>query len=104
MKLPKTAKVYCKKCKKHTEHKIAEAKRKGAFATHTLARGSKPRSKARGLLGKGNLGRRSRKAITQFKMTGKKQTKKIDLRYECMTCKKKSTRGEGFRAKKIEFI
>jgi large subunit ribosomal protein L44e len=104
MKIPKLKKVYCPKCRKHTEHKVTEAKRKGLNATHTLTRGSKFRTKKRGLRGRGNLGKLSRKAVSQRKMTGKKQTKKIDLRYECSVCKKKWSRGEGFRSKKIEFV
>ena len=49
------------------------------------------------------MGRYSKPAITKFKMTGKKSSKKTDLRYECSECKKQHTQSKGFRAKKIEF-
>lgn len=104
MKLPKLRKLYCIKCKKHTEAKVTESKRKGLNSTHTLTRGSKVRSKAKGLRGKGNMGKLSRKAMGSRKMSGKKQSKKVDLRFECSVCKKKSIAGAGFRAKKVEFI
>ena len=51
----------------------------------------------------GNLGRYSKPALSKFKMTGKKQTKKIDLRYTCNVCKKTHTVGKAWRAKKLEF-
>ncbi len=104
MKLPKTRKLHCVKCKKHTEHKVTESKRKGLNATHTLTRGSKVRTKMRGLRGSGNIGKLSRRAMGSRKMSGKKQSKKVDLRFECNVCKKKFSAGSGFRAKKVEFI
>jgi len=66
--------------------------------------GSKVRARRRGVArGVGNLGRYSKPAITKFKMTGKKLTKKVDLRYQCNVCKKQHMRSKGFRAKKVEF-
>ena len=50
-----------------------------------------------------HLGRYSKPAISKFKMTGKKSTKKTDLRYECKTCKKIHLQKSGFRTKKLEF-
>lgn len=101
MKLPKTVKRYCPFCKKHTEHKVAQSKKK---APSSLSRGSKIRARKRGRArGTGNLGRYSKPAITKWKMTGKKSTKKTDFRYECSTCKKSHAQKKGFRAKKIEF-
>tara|TARA_Y100000031_G_scaffold103357_1_gene113358 strand:- start:2202 stop:2447 length:246 start_codon:yes stop_codon:yes gene_type:complete len=70
----------------------------------TMTYGSKVRAKRRGLArGIGNRGRYSKPAITKFKMTGKKMSKKVDLRYECSKCKKQHMKSKGFRAKKIEF-
>ena len=70
----------------------------------SLTYGSKVRARRRGKArGVGNLGRYSKPAVTKFKMTGKKQSKKTDLRYQCTKCKKTSVQREGFRAKKIEF-
>ena len=102
MKLPKTLKRLCPFCKKHTEHKSYQNKRKEASS---LTYGSKVRAKLRGRArGTGNLGRYSKPAVTKFKMTGKKQTKKTDLRYTCSVCKKTHAQKKGIRAKKVELI
>lgn len=101
MKLPKTSKRYCPYCKNHTEHKVAQNKKRNP---RSMTYGSKVRAKRRGLArGVGNRGRYSKPAITKFKMTGKKMSKKTDLRYECKTCKKIHMQKKGFRAKKVEF-
>ena len=66
--------------------------------------GSKIRARRRGQArGIGNMGRYSKPAISKFKMTGKKASKKTDLRYECSECKKTHIQREGFRSRKIEF-
>lgn len=105
MKLPKLVKRYCPYCKKHTEHKVSQAKRKTPSSTHPLGYGSKKRAKLRGSArGAGNLGRYSKPAITKFKMGGKKTSKKTDLRYQCVVCKKSHTQKKGKRAKKVEFV
>ena len=101
MKLPKTANRYCPYCKKHTQHKIAQNKKRNPSS---MTYGSKVRARRRGQArGIGNMGRYSKPAISKFKMTGKKQTKKTDLRYECSVCKKMHMQKAGFRAKKVEF-
>ena len=102
MKLPKTKKGYCPTCRKHTTSKVYQVK-KGQPSS--MSYGSKVRARMRGKArGAGNLGRYSKPAVTKFKMTGKKQTKKIDLKYLCEVCKKYHIQGKGFRAKKIEMI
>ena len=102
MKLPKTIKRLCPYCKKHTEHKVTQAKKK---APSSLTYGSKYRARKRGKArGTGNLGRYSKPAITKFKMTGKKATKKTDLRYQCSVCKKTHMQSSGIRAKRVEFV
>jgi len=102
MKFPKTVTRYCKFCKAHTKQKVSQAKKRNASP---YSRGSKVRAKLRGLAkGMGNKGRYSRKAISQFKMTGKKVTKKTDLRYTCEKCKKTTVQGRAYRAKKVELI
>jgi large subunit ribosomal protein L44e len=103
MKMPKVKKKYCPKCKKHTEHKVSEAKKKTAGSRHTQSRGSKKRVRARGLMNKGNKGRLSRRPVGQRVMTGKKETKKSDLRFNCGTCKRVTPQRTGFRVKKVEF-
>ena len=99
--MPKQVKRYCPYCKKHTLHTITQNKKKAASS---LTYGSKYRARKRGRArGHGNLGRYSKPAVTKFKMTGKKSTKKTDLRYECSSCKKMHMQGKGFRARKVEF-
>jgi len=102
MKLPKTKKKLCKTCKKHTDHKVAQNKKRTA---RSLSLGSKYRARKRGVArGVGNLGRYSKPAVTKFKRTGAKNTKKTDLRFTCAVCKKISCQSTGIRAKKVEFV
>ena len=102
MKVPKTVRRYCPYCKKHTEHKVAQTKKKSASS---LSYGSKVRAKKRGKArGKGNRGRYSKPAVTKFKLTGAKTTKKTDIRYSCKVCKKSHTQKKGIRSKKVEFV
>ena len=102
MKIPKTRMRYCPFCKKHTEHKVVQSKKKAASS---LKRGSKYRMRSRGLArGTGNLGRISKGALTKWKRYGKKATKKTDFRFECKECKKSTVQRKGFRAKRIEFV
>ncbi|MFH1275639.1 MAG: 50S ribosomal protein L44e [Candidatus Woesearchaeota archaeon] len=102
MKIPKSMKRLCRTCKKHTEHKVAQNKKRTASP---LTHGSKYRARKRGVArGVGNLGRYSKPAVTKFKRTGVKNTKKSDLRYTCSVCKKMSSQPKGIRAKKIEFV
>ena len=101
MKLPKTVNRYCPYCKKHTPHRVTPNKKRNP---RTMTYGSKLRARRRGQArGVGNMGRYSKPAISKFKMTGKKSTKKTDLRYECSECKKMHIQKEGFRSRKIEF-
>lgn len=101
MKIPRIIKRHCPFCKKHTEHKVMQTKSK---APSSLKRGSKYRARKRGRArGYGSLGRYSKPAITKWKMTGKKRSKKTDLRYECKECKKKHSQRKGTRTKRIEF-
>ena len=102
MKIPKAKKRYCPYCKKHTEHKVTQNKRRTASS---LTYGSKYRARRRGSArGAGNLGRYSKPAVTQFKQTGAKLSKKTDLRYECKECNKTHMQKSGFRAKKVEMV
>ncbi len=105
MKVPKQMNRYCAKCKKHTEHKVAQAKRKGLNATHHQTRDSRKRQslRDRGVgIGSGNKGKYSRPPIAKRKMTGKKLTKKTDFRYTCGVCKKISVQATGMRLKKVD--
>ncbi|MBD3163574.1 50S ribosomal protein L44e [Candidatus Woesearchaeota archaeon] len=101
MKKPKAIRRYCPYCKAHTEHKVSSNKKKNPSS---LTYGSKVRAKRRGSArGKGSQGRYSKPAISKFKMTGKKLSKKTDLRYQCKTCKKTHMQSKGIRAKRVEF-
>ncbi|MBW2990362.1 50S ribosomal protein L44e [Candidatus Woesearchaeota archaeon] len=105
MKLKKIVKRHCPYCNKHTEHKVALAKKKGRNAAHPLSRSSTKRLKRRGQRrGKGSLGRYSKPAVTKWKLVGKKQSKKTDFRYTCKECNKTHSQKQGFRAKRLEFV
>ena len=102
MKIAKLRKRYCPYCKKHTDHKVSQNKKK---SPSSLTYGSKVRARKRGAArGKGNMGRYSKPAITKFKMTGKKTSKKTDLRYLCTTCKKSHMQSSGIRARRVELV
>lgn len=102
MKLPKTRKRLCKTCKKHTEQKVTQNKKR---TPSPLSLGSKYRARKRGVArGVGGLGRYSKPAVTKFKRTGAKNTKKTDFRFTCNVCKKMSIQAQGIRAKRVELI
>ena len=103
MKIPKTKKSYCPNCKKHVLFKVSEARTSGKRGS--LKRGSIARARKRGLgRGFGNLGNYgSKPAISKWKRSGAKSSKKINLKLTCPTCNK-SIIYAGPRAKKIEFI
>ncbi|MBS3108726.1 50S ribosomal protein L44e [Candidatus Woesearchaeota archaeon] len=102
MKIPKIKSKYCKFCKKHTEHSIAQAKKRerSSLKKYALAR---LKSRSTGKVGFGNKGRYSRRAISQFKMTGAKTSKKVDLRFKCKVCNKITVQNKGFRTRKPVF-
>lgn len=105
MKVPKKIKRYCPKCKKHTEMAVNEAKKRTRSTSHPMSRGSNSRMMARGLRrGYGNHGKFSKPAISKFKRTGAKVSKKTDLRYKCSVCNKIWVQNHGIRTKKLELI
>ncbi|MEM0360211.1 MAG: 50S ribosomal protein L44e [Candidatus Diapherotrites archaeon] len=91
MKLPKKIKTYCKKCKKHTEHKLKEFKPGKARA---LAKGTR-RHEAHT---KGYGGR------YQFVAIVKKQNKRPTYLAECSVCKAKHYFVIPKRMKKPELV
>jgi len=101
VKIPKSVKRLCKFCKKHTEHKVVQAKRKSPNTANPGGKGAKWRTGfGHGFGNQGRYG--SRPAIKDFKMTGKKTSKNVDLRYTCSVCKKTEVPRNAFRAKKVE--
>ena len=101
MKLPKNKKRYCPRCNKYTDQKVDQYKSAGKRGS--LSRGSIARAKKRGLgRGFGNKGKwGSKPAISKFKRTGAKQSKKVDLRYKCKVCGKTTVQNKGIRMKKV---
>ncbi|VVB75974.1 50S ribosomal protein L44e [uncultured archaeon] len=89
MKFPKEKKIYCKKCKKHTKHKMKEFK---SGAKRTLAAGNRrhERNVNHGYLGK-----------YKYVVLVKKQNKRPTFVAECVDCKKKIPYSLGKRMKKI---
>ena len=93
---------FCPKCNTYTEMTVALSKSKGKNKTHPLTRGSRSRMRRRGLdRGYGNKGSVSRGAISSWKMTGAKSSKKLNLTLKCKTCGK-SQIVSGSRAKRVE--
>lgn len=89
MNFPKTIKDYCKKCNKHTEHKVKLFK---TGSPRALAEGNRKNvEKKKGYKGK-----------YQFPATIKKQNKKPTFLVECSTCKAKHYFVIPKRMKKID--
>ncbi|MFT7615833.1 MAG: ribosomal protein L44E [Candidatus Woesearchaeota archaeon] len=103
MKLPKLIRRYNPVLRKHTEMKIIIAKKRTPGSSNPMGKFSKTRTDFG--KGTGNLGRYgSRPPISKFKMTGKKRSKKTDIRFECQETKKQFVKRNTFRAKKVELI
>ena len=94
MKAPKQQKKYCPFCKKHTEHKVS------VF-----------RTKARPKTKKGGLKRGVRHVGEIFMGYGgsprktvnvSKTTKKLALKFQCLTCSKTHFKQNPIRMKKLE--
>lgn len=90
MNIPKTIEIYCKKCKKHTTHKLKLFK---AAAIRTLSKGTRrfQRKHKSGYGGK-----------AKFTIKPKKQTKKPTFICECNVCKQKIYKVVPKRMKKVE--
>ena len=104
MKFPKELKRYCPKCKSHASHKVKNERNRGKNKTNTLTKFSQTRLKLKGVTTRrGNLGKLSRGSLNSWKRFNKKHSKKTDLRFTCLTCKKTFVSGSsGFRTKKIQ--
>lgn len=91
MKKPRTIKTYCPHCKVHTPHEVERVKKKKAselkwgqrrFRKVTAGYGGFPRPKPEGR---------------------EKPTKRVNLRYRCVTCKKAHLKA-CIRSKSFELI
>jgi len=93
---------YCPKCKTYREMTVSLTKQRGKNKSHAHTRGSRARMRKRGLdRGYGNKGSVSRGAISSWKMSGAKTSKKVNLTLKCKECGK-SIKVTGSRAKRIE--
>lgn len=103
MKLPKNTNRYCRYCKKHTDHKIVtvKGKERGSLKKGSIQRALK-RGRGQGYGNKGRYG--SKPAISKFKRTGAKISKKTNIKYHCNTCNKESIQYQGFRTKRLEIV
>ena len=104
MKIPKVIKRYCPHCNKSTDHKVDQYKsvgKRGSLSHGSIARAMR-RGQGRGAGNKGKWG--SKPAISKFKRTGAKISKKTTLRYRCSVCKKATQQSSGYRAKKVEIV
>jgi large subunit ribosomal protein L44e len=91
MRVPKTQRIYCPYCKKHTEHTVEQVKKK---PRRKNSKGQRRFLKI--LKGYGSFPRP--------KPDYEKPTRKLDLRYKCKVCNKKHIKGQGFRVKKFELV
>ena len=83
----------------------SEAKKRTRSTAHPMSRGSNSRMRGRGLRrGYGNYNKYSKPAISKFKRTGAKISKKTDLRYKCGICNKIVGQPFGKRTKKVELV
>ncbi|MFH1696558.1 MAG: 50S ribosomal protein L44e [Candidatus Diapherotrites archaeon] len=92
MNMPKTINDYCKKCDKHTEHKLKHFK---PAATRKMSWGNREniRKHKKGYGGK-----------AEFTATVKKQNKKPVFLAECAVCKSKHYFVIPKRMKKVELV
>ncbi len=91
MKFPQKLRIYCPKCRKHTEHTVETAKKK---PRRTMAHGQ--RIFLRKLKGYGSFPRE--------KPDYEKSSRRVDLRFKCTVCGRKTMHGAGWRAKKFEIV
>ncbi len=95
VKIPKKTKRYCPKCKKHTEHKVKQAKTRPRPKTRKRALSWGVRHMAKVLAGHGGFPRP--------KPHGKDKTsQKLNLQYECPVCNYKHFKQNPKRAKRVE--
>lgn len=90
--MPKTVRIFCPHCKKHTDHSVDFSKKRPRGAMSHGQRIFKRKMKGYGSFPKENPKGRE------------KPTRRVDLRYKCSVCKKSHMKGGGWRAKKLELV
>lgn len=98
VKIPEKMFKYCPNCGKHVTMKVKQektARRKGGLSA--TARKQKIRRR-----GYGNLGKYSKRPVTQTKMASK-ASRKVDLRLTCPECGKKWVLAYP-RTKRVEMV
>lgn len=90
MKYPKTVRIHCPYCKKHTQHTVERVKGK---PRRKVAQGQ--RRFLRKMKGYHSFPKENPKGR-------EKPTRRVDLRFKCTVCNKKHSKGRGFRVKKFE--
>lgn len=91
MKMPLKFKTYCPYCRKHEVHEIEKVKKGKSRGLNWIDRQKGRRGKV------GNMGKFSKVP------GGDKPTKKINIRYRCVSCHKAHLR-KGFRVGKFELM
>ncbi len=97
MKMPKKRRMYCKHCRKHTVHKVIQNKR--SRKRGALKQGQRRHKRRSGIHGYGGYPQPQQQKSHRH---GRKTSHKVDLRFECSECNKKSTYKNSFRTKKFE--
>jgi len=90
MKYPKKVRIYCKYCRRHTEHTVTQAKRR---TRRKMSQGQ--RRFLRKMKGYHSFPKENPK-------NREKPTRKLNLLFKCSVCGKAHSRGKGFRVKKFE--
>ena len=99
MKVPKTVKRYCPKCKVHTLQSVSHnkvGKKRGA-----LSLGERRHKRRSGITGYGGFPQPKPEKSARHR---KKTSKKIDLLYKCSVCNKTTNLKNTFRAKEFEIV
>jgi len=91
MKYPKKVMTFCKYCKKHTLHEVEKVGKGRPSQLKWINRQKRRRGKV------GNLGKFSKVP------GGDKPTKRVNIRFRCIVCKKAHTR-KTWRVKRFELI
>jgi len=90
MEVPRNQNKFCRKCAKHTPHKLENVKKHKKRSMCIGERRFQKKMKGYG-------------SFPKPMPSGKKPTQRQDLRYKCNTCNSAHTVTEAYRTKKFEF-